>query len=102
MGIYSDKMVDTFTKSDLAQEISCKTGIAKAFSEDIVSSILDHIIEIVETDGKLVIPQFGTFSLQKKKVRMGRNPKTKEEFEIPARTKIAFSPSPIFKEYING
>lgn len=95
-------MVNTFTKSDLAQEISLKTGLAKAFSEDIVTSILEYIIEIVESDGKLVIPQFGTFFLQSKKARIGRNPKTMEEFEIPARTKIAFSPSPIFKEYING
>lgn len=94
-------MVDTVTKSDIAQEISDKTGISKLFAEDLVNEILEDIVLQTRTSGKLVIPQFGTFILQKKKERLGRNPKTKQEYKIPAREKIVFSPSPIFKKYIN-
>lgn len=94
-------MVDTLTKAQIAENISLSTGLSKAYIEDLITNLLDNIIEIVEQDGKLVIPQFGTFSLQTKKARIGRNPKTMQEFTIPARTKIVFSPSPILKDFVN-
>ena len=42
------------------------------------------MIEIINKD-KLNLKNFGSFKILKKKERLGRNPKTKEEFIISAR-----------------
>ena len=47
------------------------------------------------------IAKFGTFTLRKKKERIGRNPKTKEEKIISERNVVLFKPSKELKEYIN-
>ena len=50
---------------------------------------------------KLKISKFGTFSIRKKKSRIGRNPKTKEKKIISDREVVLFKPSKEFKEFIN-
>ena len=47
------------------------------------------------------IHNFGTFTLRKKKSRIGRNPKTKEEFVIPKRLKFIFKASSKIKNKLN-
>ena len=48
------------------------------------------------------ISSFGTFSLRKKKARIGRNPKTGEEATITPRTVISFKPSHILRQAANS
>ena len=51
---------------------------------------------------KVKISKFGNFKLKKKKKRIGRNPKTKEEKEISKRNVVLFRPSKEFKDLINN
>ena len=65
--------------------------------EDIFNIIFQNII----SKKKVKIAKFGTFIIRKKKERIGRNPKTKEEKIISERNVILFKPSKELKEYIN-
>ena len=47
------------------------------------------------------ISKFGTFTIRKKKSRIGRNPKTKESKIISSRNVVLFKPSKEFKDFVN-
>ena len=48
-----------------------------------------------------MITGFGEFRIQHKKACIGRNPKTKVEFEISERKVVVFDPSKVFRREMN-
>jgi hypothetical protein len=46
--------------------------------------------KIVAEEGRLEIRDFGVFQTKKRKERIGRNPKDKKEYPIPARRVVTF------------
>lgn len=105
MGLYVNqilvKMSETINKENIATEISEEFGISKSQSAGMVNDIISVMAKITYESGKVRIPYFGTFSKKEKVARMGRNPKTKEEFKIAAREVITFKASDFFKDFIN-
>ena len=69
---------------------------------DIVNDIINIVISGLERDKKVKIHNFGTFTLNRKNSRIGRNPKTKEEYKISSRNVITFKASKILLKYINN
>ena len=69
---------------------------------DIVNDIVDIIIEGLQSDKQVKIHNFGTFKMNNKKSRIGRNPKTKEEYNISSRNVITFKASKLLLKYINN
>ena len=90
------------TKKDLVNLIYMQLGFSKQISENLINDFLSTIILNLKKEKKLKISKFGTFSLRKKKSRIGRNPKTKEEKVISSREVVLFKPSKEFKEFINN
>ena len=90
------------TKKDLVNLIYMQLGFSKQISENLINDFLSTIIFNLKKEKKLKISKFGTFSLRKKKSRIGRNPKTKEEKVISSREVVLFKPSKEFKEFINN
>lgn len=78
-----------YTKDNFINELSKKTGFSKSISKKIINDLLEIIIMNIST-GKFVLKNIGTFKLLKKKERVGRNPKTKEEFIIKSRKSLTF------------
>ena len=77
-------------------------GYSKKISETILDEFLDIIlINLIKTK-KVKISKFGTFSLKRKKSRLGLNPKTKEKAIISERNVITFKASNELKKYINN
>ena len=68
---------------------------------DFVSDIIDIVIEGLTSSDKVKIHNFGTFKLKRKKSRIGRNPKTKEEVIIQDRNVILFKSSKNILKFIN-
>ena len=89
------------TKKDLINSLYMQIGFSKKISENILDDLLDTIIENLITEKKIKLSNFGTFSIRKKKSRIGRNPKTKEEKVIDSRNVVLFKPSKEFKKLIN-
>ncbi|KKL44779.1 hypothetical protein LCGC14_2362260, partial [marine sediment metagenome] len=50
---------------------------------------------------KVTLVGFGTFSLTKRKARMGRNPRTGEAINIKASKSPKFTPGKAFKDSVN-
>ena len=89
------------TKKDLVNSVYMRIGFSKQISENLIDEFLSNIISSLITEGTLKISNFGTFSIRKKKERIGRNPKTKEEKIISSRNVVLFKPSKDFKILIN-
>ena len=89
------------TKKDLVNLIYMQLGFSKQISENLIEDFFSIIISNLKSEKKLKLSNFGTFSLRKKKSRIGRNPKTKEAKIISSREVVLFKPSKEFKQFIN-
>ena len=89
------------TKKDLVNLIYMQVGFSKQLSEILVDEFFSIIINNLITEKKIKISKFGTFSIRRKKSRIGRNPKTKEEKVISGREVVLFKPSKDFREFVN-
>lgn len=90
----------TITRQDLSEVIFRKTGIPRKMSNKIIEEIIQEITQALQKKENVKIAKFGTFSIREKGERIGRNPKTKEEFVISARKVVLFKPSPTIKKYL--
>ena len=88
-------------KKDIINSIYMQIGFSKKISETLLEDIFQIILKNIIVHKKVKIAKFGTFSLRKKKQRIGRNPKTKEIKIIAERNVILFKPSKEFKHFIN-
>ena len=87
-------------KKDIVKKISIKTGLSENFSKKIVNDLIQILSQHLKTRN-LIIKNLGSFKIVFKKERIGRNPKTKEEFKISPRYIISFSPSKNLVNFIN-
>ena len=89
------------TKKDLVNLVYMQLGFSKQISENLIEDFLTTIVTNIKSEKKLKLSKFGTFTIRKKKSRIGRNPKTKESKVISSREVALFKPSKEFKEFIN-
>ena len=89
------------TKKEIINSIYMQIGFSKKISETLMEDILESVLKNIIKHKKVKISKFGTFTLRKKKQRLGRNPKTREIKTISERNVILFKPSKEFKKYIN-
>ena len=83
---------DKATRESIAKQISTEFGIAYST----VYKKIDKILEIWSNEmiiSDLSISNIGSFKIKKKNERIGRNPKTKEEYLIKSRKVISFKKS---------
>jgi integration host factor subunit beta len=70
-------------------------------SETIVETIFESIIEALQKGDKIEIRGFGSFRTRQRRGRIGRNPKTGEKVEVPAKKIPFFKPSKELKDFVN-
>ena len=92
----------TMTKADLVEEVIRATELPRKESETIVETIFESIIQTLKEDKKIEIRGFGSFRTRQRRGRVGRNPKTGEKVEVPAKRIPFFKPSKELKEFVNG
>lgn len=78
------------TKAELIGEIAKKSGLAKADAERALNSFVDTAKKTLKKEGRLALAGFGTFSVNKRKARTGRNPRTGESIKIKAKKVVKF------------
>ena len=88
-----------FGKKDIIKNISSKALISSKSSSLILEAFLSFIKQ--NKRHRVKISKFGTYYLHKSPARIGRNPKTKEEFKIPASEKLAFKASNKVRSILN-
>ena len=80
------------TRETLANQLSKEFGIAYSTAYIKIDTIL-NIWSLKLLNSDLSINSLGSFRINHKKSRLGRNPKTKEEFEIRSRKVVTFKKS---------
>ena len=82
----------------LIDKIAAKHGISKAQAGRILATVTEEIVATVKKNDPLTLVGFGTFKLQARPARTGRNPHTGETIKIPAKK---FVPGSAFKAAVN-
>ena len=83
---------ENFKRNDLIKILSIKFGLNFNLSKKIINDIIEILVKNIKT-GDLNLKNLGTFKIINKKERIGRNPKTREEFKISSRNSISFKVS---------
>jgi integration host factor subunit beta len=89
------------TKADLIDEVSRLAELTRKDSEVIVETIFDSVVRSLRAGDKIEIRGFGSFRTRQRKPRTGRNPKTGEKVEVPAKKIPFFKPSKELKDLVN-
>lgn len=94
-------MVKNITKNDIVEYINEKSGISKKDSKNILEALFNQICFELINGNDVKLSSFGNFILSERKERIGRNPKTMEEFKIEKIKQVKFKASNKIKEKIN-
>ena len=87
-------------KAELVAAVAEKTGLSKKDSEKAVNAAFDAISETLVEGGKVQLVGFGSFETKTRNARVGRNPRTKEEIELPASRMPAFKAGKALKDAV--
>ena len=90
------------TKADLIEEVSRLAELTRKDSEVIVDTIFDSVVRSLRVGDKIEIRGFGSFRTRQRKPRVGRNPKTGDRVEVPAKKIPFFKPSKELKDLVNN
>ena len=88
-------------KAELISAVSEKTGLSKKDSEKAINATFDTIGESLEAGEKVQLVGFGVFDIKERAARIGRNPKTKQEIEIPASRVPTFKAGKALKDSVD-
>ncbi len=88
------------TKAELVAQLAAKAGISKVAAEKAVNAFLSSVQEVLKKDGKLTLTGFGTFSVESRKARKGRNPRTGAQINIPASKVVKFRVGKTLKDSV--
>ena len=88
-------------KKELVDVVSSKAEITKVEAQKAVNAVFEAINEGLVSDGKVVLPGFGSFEVRSRSARTGRNPRTGEKIKIAASRVPAFKPGKGMKESVN-
>ena len=78
-------------KTELIAAIADKAGIAKKDVDKALAAFIETVTDELKAGGKVQLVGFGTFEVKERAARVGINPQTKAQIEIPA------SKAPVFK-----
>ena len=89
------------TKADLVDLIYERVGSSKKEACEVVEAVFAIIRDSLRRGQKVKISGFGTFLVNQKHARRGRNPQTGETITIDSRRVLSFKPSQVLKERVN-
>ncbi|MEJ6662063.1 MAG: HU family DNA-binding protein [Bacteroidia bacterium] len=77
-------------KSDLISAMADKAGITKAQAGEALDGFMGATTGALKKGEKLILVGFGTFSVNQRAARTGRNPRTGKEIQIAAKNVVKF------------
>src|SRR5947199_9957683 len=89
------------TKAELVEDVARAAELTKKDAERLVEIVFESIIETLNQGEKIELRGFGSFRVRERGARRGRNPKTGDPVNIPAKRVPYFKPSKELKELIN-
>jgi integration host factor subunit beta len=93
--------VETMTKAELVEDVARAAELTKKDAERLVEIVFESIIDTLNQGEKIELRGFGSFRVRERGARRGRNPKTGDPVDIPAKRVPYFKPGKELKELIN-
>jgi len=88
-------------KTDLIDEVA-KTAKSRKDAQAAVEALLTNITTALKQGEPVTLVGFGTFKVQERKARSGRNPQTGKVITITAKKVPRFVPGKALKEAVNA
>ncbi len=89
-------------KTDIIRSIEVQLGLSHGDATTQVEQILTILKDHLAEGDPVLISGFGQWKVRNKPARIGRNPKTLEEFEVTPRRVVTFYPSNVWREEISN
>jgi integration host factor subunit beta len=89
------------TKAELVEDVAQAAELTKKDAERLVEIVFESIIDTLNSGEKIELRGFGSFRVRERGARRGRNPKTGDPVDIPAKRVPYFKPGKELKELIN-
>lgn len=91
------------TRSDLVELLAERFGqLTHRDAEAAVKTILDSMSDALTRGHRIEVRGFGSFSINRRAPRLGRNPRTGESVQIPERRVPHFKPGKALRETIGA
>ncbi len=89
-------------KQELIIAMQAKTKMSKKDTEAALNAFMESVKEGLTTgENKVKLVGFGTFEVRKRQAKIGRNPATGEEMNIPEMNVVVFKSSSELKDLVN-
>ena len=89
------------TKKNLSEILRKELKLSVDISDSLVDEFFQAIKTTLRSQKNLKLSGFGSFEIFTTKGRVGRNPKTMENYKIPSQNKVRFSPTSKAKYFLN-
>lgn len=90
------------TRSDLIEELASRFGqLTRRDAEFAVKAILDAINDALVHGHRIEIRGFGSFAINHRPPRIGRNPRNGESVAIPEKRVLHFKPGKALREAVD-
>jgi integration host factor subunit beta len=90
------------TKAELVEKVADKIQLTKKQTEAVVNILLNCITEALSEGDKVELRGFGSFRIRSRNPREGRNPKTGDTVQIPAKRVPFFKAGKDLREMVDG
>jgi DNA-binding protein HU-beta len=89
-----------YNKSDLVSKVAAKSNLTKAQSEAAINAFQDVLVEALESGEGLKLTGVLSAERVKRAGRTGRNPRTGDTIDIPARYGVKLSAGSLLKKAV--
>ena len=89
------------TKKEIVRTISDEIGLTQQKTKEIVQKTFETIIEVLATEQRVELRNFGVFEVKKRAARSARNPRTSAKVEVPEKWVVTFKPGKEMKQRIS-
>ena len=93
---------EVYERVNALQQDESEQVITKKEASEYVEAVLETMKDELARGQEIKVSGFGKFEVRSKGRRMGRNPRTNVEIEIPARCVLRFKVSQVLKDRLNG
>ena len=88
-------------KADLIGSIADKSELSKADASRALDAFVSSVSAALADGDRVSLVGFGSFSVDKRDARTGRNPRTGEEIQIAAKNVVKFKPGAGLSNAVN-
>lgn len=88
-------------KAELIGSIADKSGLSKTDAGNALDAFVSSVSDALANGDRISLVGFGSFSVDRRDARMGRNPRTGEEIQIAAKNVVKFKPGAGLSDAVN-